>query len=484
VVHRILPNIRQYETHRQFAGRARPGSWRFGRADLDAIIVPASRTADNLQHAVSLAQVAECWLVVLCSRETRATDVGQLFSDMRFRKGVAVDVSRDYCHPLLTFVSSGLARGRKLPVSVNPNGDLSTKRNLGLLLARMLGWSRIFFMDDDVRGVSLADLRATVWMLDRYRTVGMRVTDYADNSVVCHAHRATGADQDVFVSGSVLAVNCQQPFGFFPEIYNEDWLFFYDDVRTRRLGWSGRDVTQLRYDPFENVGRAEGQEFGDVLAEGLYALIHLGSGVTEATVGYWNKFLTTRKKVLEQIIERADLVAPEIGQNIVRAVQTAMLCLMQLQPEAFDDYIKAWQDDLRAWAERLETLPRVDSMDEALEMLELGPAQRSHPTIQIPVGTMSDRREILDAAAFATSRMNLESPRPRRSSGVRWRTGPDRTDGCPRSRPVEARRTGRRLGVGADAGSDGSYRVGDSQRQRLDLFGYAWSLLASLLTRS
>ena len=170
----------------------------------------------------------------------------------------------------------------------------------------MLGWSRIFFMDDDVRGVSLADLRATVLMLDRYRTVGMRVTDYADNSVVCHANRETGADQDVFVSGSVLAVNCQQPFGFFPEIYNEDWLFFYDDVRTRRLGWSGRDVTQLRYDPFENVGRAEGQEFGDVLAEGMYALIHLGSGVTEATVGYRNKFLTTRKKVLEQIIERAD----------------------------------------------------------------------------------------------------------------------------------------------------------------------------------
>lgn len=483
MVRRILPYIRQYETHRQLAGRARPGSWRVGRTDLDAIIVPASRTADNLEHAVELARAARCWLIVLCSRETRATEVAQLFTDRGFGKGAAVDIPDDYCHPLLAFSSSDVVRGSEPPVCVNPNGDLSAKRNLGLLLAKMLGWSRIFFMDDDVRGVSLADLRATVSMLDRYRTVGMRVTDYADNSVVCHAKRATGADQDVFVSGSVLAINCQQPFGFFPEIYNEDWLFFYDDVRARRLGWSGRDVTQLRYDPFENVGRAEGQEFGDVLAEGLYALIHLGSGVTEATVAYWNNFLSTRKMVLEQIIERADLVAPEIGQNIVRAVQTAMLCLMQLQPEAFDDYIKAWQDDLRAWAERLETQPRVDSMEEALEMLELGPAQRGHPTIQIPVGTMSDRQEILDADAFATSRMGLESSRPRRSTGVRWRTGPDRTDRCPRSRPVEARRAARRLGVGADAGSDGSYRVGDSQRQRLDLISYAWSLLASLLTR-
>ena len=87
MVRRILPYIRQYETHRQFAGRARPGNWRVGRADLDAIIVPASRTADNLEHAVALAQAAPCWLVVLCSRETRATEVGQLFRTSGSERG-------------------------------------------------------------------------------------------------------------------------------------------------------------------------------------------------------------------------------------------------------------------------------------------------------------------------------------------------------------------------------------------------------------
>ena len=404
MVRRILPLVRQYETHRQLVGRVRPGNWRVGRADLDAIIVPASRTADNLEHAVSLAQAAKCWLVVLCSLETRATDVGQLFTDRRFMKGVAVDISADYHHPLLTFISSDLARAAKL-VCVNPNGDLSTKRNLGLLLAKMLGWNRIFFMDDDVRGVSLEDLRATVSMLDQYRSVGMRVTDYADNSVVCHAHRATGADQDVFVSGSVLAVNCQESFGFFPEIYNEDWLFFYDDVRAGRLGWSGRDVTQLPYDPFENVERAEHQEFGDVLAEGLYALLHIDADLSTAPDRYWNEFLGTRKRFLEEIIWRTKFMAPEIGQYIVRAVQTAILCLMQVQPQAFEEYIKAWQADLRAWAERLETVPRVSSMDKALETLALGSAQRVQPTVRRLPGMVSDLQEILDAAALAVRRM-------------------------------------------------------------------------------
>lgn len=398
MVRRILPLTRQYETHRQFVGRARPGNWRAGRTDLDAIIVPASRTADNLEHAVALAQAALCWLVVLCSRETRATEVAQLFSDKGFKRGIAIDISADYRHPLLTFRSSDLARDSESPVCVNPNGDLSTKRNLGLLLAKMLGWSRIFFMDDDVRGVSLADLRATVSMLDRYRTVGMRVTDYADNSVVCHANREIGADQDVFVSGSVLAVNCQEPFGFFPEIYNEDWLFFYDDARMRRLGWSERDVTQLRYDPFENVERAERQEFGDVLAEGLYALLHVGSDLSAAPDHYWNEFLTTRKRFLDEIIWRADSVAPEIGQNIVRAVQTAMLCLMQLQPKTFENYINAWRDDLLVWEERLEKVPRVGTMEEALETLALGSAQRGHPIVHVPVETVSDLHSVLDAA--------------------------------------------------------------------------------------
>ena len=421
---RILPNIRQYETHRQLAGRARPANWRVGRVDLDAIIVPASRTADNLQTAVSLAQAAQCCLVVLCSRETRAADVYQLFTDQRFRKGVAVDIPAGYHHPWLAFISSDLARDDESPACVNPNGDLSAKRNLGLLLARMLGWGRIFFMDDDVRDVSLADLRATVSMLGRYRSVGMRVTNYADNSVVCHAHRATGADQDVFVSGSVLAVNCQQPFGFFPEIYNEDWLFFYEDARAGQLGWSERDVTQLPYDPFENVERAERQEFGDVLAEGLYALLHLDSDLSTVPDRYWSEFLGTRKRFLEEIIWRAEFVAPEMRQNIVRVVQTAMLRLMQLQPQVFEDYINAWQDDLRVWAERLETVPRVGSMAEALDKLVLSPEQRGHTTVREQVDAAPALLMMLDVAAFVvyvmTANLRYGRAAPMFACARRW----------------------------------------------------------------
>ena len=114
------------------------------------------------------------------------------------------------------------------------------------------------------------------------------------------------------------------------------------------------------------------------MAEGLYGLLHIGSDLSTVPTRYWDEFLTTRKKFLEEIIKRADSVAPEIGQNIVRAVQAAMLSLMQVQPKLFEEYIRAWRHDLDNWTERLKTVPRSDSIDAALEALTLGPAQRGH----------------------------------------------------------------------------------------------------------
>jgi hypothetical protein len=340
----------------------------------DAIIVPASRLAPNLDHAVALAKAMNCWLVVFCSRQARGEEVGVLAADKRFSRALAVDLPPDYSHKLLDFASSGVTRGDLPAVCENPNGDLSTKRNLGLLLARMMGWERIFFMDDDIRNVATDDLRATTAMLSRYRSAGMRVGYFPDNSVVCHAHRQTGSSQDVFVSGSVLAVNSLKPFSFFPEVYNEDWLFFYDDARSGQLGSSDRHVTQLSYDPFEQPQRAERQEFGDVLAEGLYALLDQGLGIEAATCEYWNAFLVARRDFLENILRRSDKAEHGIPVKMVSAVQTAMISLMQTRPIMYQKYVEAWRKDITTWDENVTCLPRSPSIESALGVLDLTPS--------------------------------------------------------------------------------------------------------------
>jgi hypothetical protein len=393
VTGRIWSYIRQYETHGELVGRARPTAGRPPRAALDAIVVPASRPTANLAHAVELARAADSQLVVMCSLEAHAAEVAEYLAGRLFTKAVLVDVPPGYRHKLIDFDSAHAL----LPDGcANPNGDLSAKRNLGLVLARMTGWERIFFLDDDIRDLDHRDLRTTVSMLDRYRSVGMRVEQFPDNSVVCHARRETGDNQDVFVTGSVLAVNSAAPFSFFPDLYNEDWLFFYDDARAGRLGSSGYQATQLPYDPFENPQRARQQEFGDILAEGLYALLHKGAGPEHATSGYWSKFIAARWALLVDLKKRAEATG---HAEMLGALESAATSLLYIEPQLCEEYVRTWRSDLARWHKALPGLRKVGSVDTALGRLGLEriPGARRDVRLRIRPGrTLASQAAMVD----------------------------------------------------------------------------------------
>jgi len=251
----LAGSVRQHGTHRKLVSQTEQRELDT-ELRLDAIIVPASRPVQNLEQAITLARATHCTLLILCSRRVEPADVQQLLARQSFNDAIVIKLPEGYHHELLDFRALASIRD-DLPTACSYRvTDLSTKRNLGLILARMLGWRRIFFLDDDIRDISSANVHSTVSLLGSYPTAGMRVTDYPDNSVVCHAHRMTGGIQDVFVTGAALAVDCQQNSGFFPDIYNEDWLFFYDAAAAGRLGSSRREVTQLGYNPFADPQRA------------------------------------------------------------------------------------------------------------------------------------------------------------------------------------------------------------------------------------
>lgn len=360
---------------------------------------------------MTLARALECKLVVFCSRDTRAVEVNELLALRKFTQGVIVDLPGDYTLKQLDFATSKLTYLDYSSGYVNPNGDLSIKRNLGLLLARMLGWERIFFMDDDIRDLDSSALRGAVSMLGPYRTVGMRAIDYPDNSVVCHGHRETGAYQDVFISGSVLAVHCAGPVTFFPEIYNEDWFFFYHDAAARRLGWPGQDVTQLWYDPFANPKRAAVQEFGDVMAEGLYGLLHYGIGAERATADYWKIFLGSRLRFLEAVLARSEKVELYLRRRIATSIMTAMTWSRKIEPSTCEHYIKLWQQDLDIWEQRLKDVPRRLSVKAALHELDLTPPDLN-PFVLAGIIRKSrngaSKAAMVGAAALISSSLSLD----------------------------------------------------------------------------
>jgi hypothetical protein len=230
-------------------------------------------------------------------------------------------------------------------------------------------------MDDDIRSVSAGTVLGTVSLLDadrhRYRTAGMSVKRYPDNSVVCHARREVGEYQGVFVSGSVLAVDCRVPFDFFPDLYNEDWLFFHRDAAEGRLATPGSLAEQLAYDPFADPQRAASQEFGDVIAEGLYALLHDGRGTEAADEQYWGQFLESRNAVLDDVIRRLPAARPELRVKISKAIGAAQRVLWAVTPKMCAEYVSAWQRDLGRWAKLLANLRGASSAEDALGAMRL-----------------------------------------------------------------------------------------------------------------
>jgi hypothetical protein len=380
-----VAGIRHLSTHRKLVSQTEQLAPRTTLV-LDAIVVPASRPAENLEQAITLARALHCALLILCSHKVKTADVHSLLARRSFSDAIVISVPDNYRHDLLEFPALAGIKD-DLPIACSwYTTDLSTKRNVGLILARMLGWRRIFFLDDDIRDINPFDVQSTVSMLGSYPTAGMRVSKFPDNSAVCHAHRATGGLQDVFITGAALAVDCQQSTGFFPDIYNEDWLFFFDNASRGQLGSSVHEVTQLRYDPFAEPDRAAWQEFGDVLAEGLYGLLDHDMGVEYATSEYWSYFLAARQRFLEAIIRRSGTAKRQIREQLLFSVEAALKCSIKIEPGLLERYVRLWRRDLSDWEQRVARIGQMSSLEVALKELGLEPSAGDWATHVAPPG--------------------------------------------------------------------------------------------------
>lgn len=337
------------------------------RQPVDAIIVPTARRAEQLQAAIELAAHARTMLVVLGSRHSRVDEVAELVASSPGSRAMIVEMPAGYRHDFVPARSSGASFRA---VSAERDSDLSVKRNVGLLLARLQGWNKIMFLDDDVI-VKHADLARLSVQLDRHQTAGLVCYSFPDNSVVCHANRLRGARQDVFVTGAALGVHCaDHPLPFFPDIYNEDWFFFYEAAARRSLPKVGT-ARQREYRPFDDPGRARREEFGDLLAEGLYAHISAGDDLGTATRDYWQDFLGARGELLESI--QADLSDIETNEAVqaLGSIRAASDQLARITPEHCVEFLDAWQQDQRAFAAGAAKLANVGSAVEAFDFLQL-----------------------------------------------------------------------------------------------------------------
>ncbi len=343
---------------------------------LDAVIVPTVRPVANLDEAATVAATASRRLLVLCSQKAEATAVRARFAGAGLDVA-AIDVPPGYRHDLLVFATSAEEFRRLSPLTA-PR-DLSLKRNLGLLLATLLGWEKILFLDDDIYGTKPDDLGQVVAALSSrgvpcflVETEDDRAPDQPpteDNSAVCHARRLVGDEQGVFASASALGVSCGPPRAFFPDVYNEDWFFLLDEIRrssVTRVGF----VRQRGYNPYI-AERARYEEFGDVLAEGLLAHLHLEIP-GEPTRDYWREFLEARGQMLRALDAALARNASPFAPAARIAAAAAEQHRLSLTPDDCVRFLDRLRADKEVWAKRLEALPRCDNLADALRFLGLG----------------------------------------------------------------------------------------------------------------
>jgi hypothetical protein len=359
---------------------------------VDAIVVPTIRVAEHLRSAVQFAADARCHLIAVY---TDSPPPG--LSDVLARLGPN--------HVTLLSVRTG-ARDRLLDLGISlPQSrvsaaalDIGRKRNLGLLIGRVCGWTRMLFLDDDIRKLSVAKLSSAAALLDDYPVVGLQVKKYPDASVVGHARRLAGRRQEPFVSGGSLLVNPQLLDGYFAPIYHEDWLCIINHLRAGEVAIGG-SVAQLPYLPFTTSRRAEFEEFGDVLLSGLLWLVHARTGKSAADKthpmtdsDYWREAMDPRfwRQIMEQ---RAALLADVTarlrgrsfdGPSPLSSLAGADQRLGELAPADFVSFTERWLASLVEWRGRLSALSRVEMVDktQAIEkaLAELGVAHvvRTH----------------------------------------------------------------------------------------------------------
>jgi hypothetical protein len=335
---------------------------------VDAIIVPTARKVAYLKEAAAAARSLGCPLVTLHSGRWTSAFAAAVQLDPEVDL-IAIDVPETADLRLPALATTSLLAGK----TFDRRTDVSTKRNLGLMLSHALRWKRVVFLDDDVRVPDPADLSRAAGLLNSHSAVGLGIGGFPDNSTVCHAFRDAGGWQETFIGGGALAVAVKRNRSFFPNVYNEDWFFVLDAGKRLQSVATVGQVLQYPYDPYR-VERARDEEFGDVLAEGTFWLLDQGKPASDGDLSHWRDFLGHRRQFITQV---QDMVASKTSIDVTtrarmgEALRAAHGRCAVIPPQLCADYMKALAIDQDRWQHHVQKIRRPSqlSREEALRSL-------------------------------------------------------------------------------------------------------------------
>lgn len=414
------------------------------RLPLSAVLVPTSRpfpeSGGGLALAARIAEAKDAQLVVIRSGAAVEGPFPRAMAPDTSRPMLVVDLPDDY---------PGLPVGRRTAASVvdtlHRDTDLGHKRNMAMILGVLCGWDTLLMLDDDITDepaaqvpaqspgivvdplLRLDDVLADFAADPRLGAAAYVQKNFDDNSVVCHARKWAGRPQGEFVSGGALAVRLDADLPFFPAAYNEDWLFFFGLLAqgVHRLPSSALKVAgyvhQRAYYPYRRT-RAQSEELGDVLAEGLFALVGRPRHEVFELASrreYWESVVRERQGMITSLLEELRRRHGTVLRGTLLDIDEALLAALTVytRPVSYwatelARYTRHLLQDFDDWRELLDglapaTTGDVLGIEAALSVLGL---EKFATFVRVP-GKRESRRLFNDRySAFRTRRSAGEAP--------------------------------------------------------------------------
>ena len=180
--------------------------------------------------------------------------------------------------------------------------DLPAKRNFALIHSIQHGFKKILLIDDDIEGISKNIIIKGISSLESNDVSGCLVKYFPDTSVIGHIEQKYGEPYYPFLSGNFLFIKSDNIKSYFPLIYNEDWLFMIPYILKKKIPAIDL-IYQKEYNPYEDISRIKFQEFGEVIAEGLFELIYRQKYDDRYKERFWNEYLAYRKSYVTELLD-------------------------------------------------------------------------------------------------------------------------------------------------------------------------------------
>ena len=208
--------------------------------------MPAARTAVNLLPGMQLAEQLGCDFVALCSGQTQIKEAVGLAREVPGLSWTLVELQEGWSSQLLDFCTARFEAARSPGAATSArsgtsgccwlewsagSGSCSSMTTFG----RTPSWSALRRLRCGQAGRPACPRRLSGQFGRQPRAAGGR-------------HRAGRVRQRVGA-----AVDTSRIESFFPDVYNEDWLFLFDAVGLGQV-WSSGVVSQEKYDPFADSG--------------------------------------------------------------------------------------------------------------------------------------------------------------------------------------------------------------------------------------